>query len=94
VTALLLRSFIAAGAVAAIVLIIVINHPKRRELSAHYVLTRLGVGALLATIAYGVVEAQIADVPLAPRLFFVAGGLFWLLLGLVITLIDERKAKP
>lgn len=87
------RGFVVVSALAGVVMMIVINHPKRKTLDPGFVLSRMGVGALALSIAYGSAESWYLHVPVAPRIWVVVVALIWFDIGMVWTLLEERQKR-
>lgn len=73
------------------ILIIIRNHGHRHTMSWGDVLTRVGIGVVFVAVAYSTAESFIAGLGLAPRLYVLLGALIWVNIGLLSSILHDRK---
>lgn len=86
-----LRLMIIFLALAAPLLIIVRNHSKRHHMNWGDVLIRLGVGVTFLAVAYSTTESYIQGAGIASRLYVLLGALIWVNVGLLVSIMHDRK---
>jgi hypothetical protein len=86
-----LRILIIILALVAPVLIIILNHHKRHQLNWGDVLTRIGLGGVFLAVAYSTLESYLQGVGLVPRLYVLTGALIWVDVGLIASILHDRK---
>lgn len=87
----ILRLLIVLLALTAPVLIVVLNHHKRHKLGWGDVLTRIGLGAVFLSMAYGTAEGYTLGLPPGPRLWVAFGALVWVNVGLLVSIQTDRR---
>jgi len=88
-----LRLAITVLSLSAPILIIILNHHKRHQLSWGDVLTRIGLGAVFLGLAYSAVEASLQGLGLYTRLYVLTGALVWVNTGLLVSIAHDRAYR-
>jgi hypothetical protein len=86
-----LRVLIIILALAAPVLILILNHHKRHQLNWGDVLTRIGLGGVFLAVAYSTMESYLQGLGLVPRLYVLTGALIWVDVGLIASIRHDQK---
>jgi hypothetical protein len=89
----ILRLIILLLSLLAPVLIVILNHHKRHQLSWGDVLTRIGLGGVFLGIAYSTVESALQGIGLVTRLYVLAGALVWVNTGLLVSIAHDRAYR-
>lgn len=88
---LALRVIMGIGSLTGVYFMYRINKPYHKYLPNGHIITRVGFGLLLISIAYGLIESQFLRFPFGPRLIVMAVAIGWINCGLWVTYREQRK---